>query len=125
VRAKKLFTVDQLAQLPTDKAIHAIGQMLDTLFASVNAVTPGPVAIGTKAGQLDGVWLTGTFTGTVDQTFAHTLGRAPKYLLEAMALLAPGETAGVYGEIQMTGATATAVTLRCQTSGKVFRVILF
>lgn len=125
MKARKSYTVSQLVGMKIEQVVAAIGQMLDSLFAAINRVSVGPLVAGQQAGQMDGVFLVAAFTGTVNQTFAHSLARAPVFFVEVFAVLTPAETAGTYGEVQLIAATSTTVTLRCQTSGKTARLILF
>ena len=125
MKARKNFTVSQLAGMDPAAAIIALGSMVDLLFEAVNRVSIGPIVAGSQPGQMDAVWLFAVFTGTGNQTLPHALARVPQFVIEAMPVLAPGETAGVFGEVQMIAATATTVTLRCQTAGKTARLLVF
>lgn len=126
MRARQLYQVTQLIGLAVEQAIRSIGQMLDQLFRSVNAISFGDaVTTSEKAGQIDGVFLVVTFTSAANLVFTHSLGRAPIFFIELGAKLDANETVGTFGEVVMVASTATTVTLRCQTSGKKVRMILF
>jgi len=129
MRARLPYTVSQLATMAIDRAILAIGQMLDALIAAVNALSLGPYPVNNaRPGQLDAVWVTGrVISAATAQTFPHALGRVPSGFLEVKTTPDPNfpSTIPGSGNLQMTASTSSTITITSSTANNEIRLLLF
>lgn len=133
MRARKTYTISQLLELSIDRAIQAVGTMLDSAVDAANSVSLKPsivnildaTAHNMRPAQIDGVYVVQTLGGAgVATRVGHNLNRVPIGFFEVKTVPGPAETQ-VDGEVRMISADITTVVLQCAGANKTVRLILF